>query len=1153
MKARFYVEKKPGFQTEAQSVAQELKVDHLRVLAGYDVFGIDEKALTLLKEKVCADAVTDTLLESLPEGQVFGVEYLPGQYDQRADWASQCLSLWTSHQATIRSFMAYVFDQEMDHDKLVKHFINPVEAREKDFNQFELMAYPEPEPIPMIDLSDVKAIHQAYGLAMSLDDLAFVKDYFDKEGRQPTETELKVLDTYWSDHCRHTTFETELVEMDIKEGKEKSHLEAILQDYLAHRNPNKPLTLMDIATAGGKRLAVSDQEVSDEVNACSIVADIDGQEWLIMFKNETHNHPTEIEPFGGASTCIGGAIRDPLSGRAYVYQAMRITGAGDLNAKQVYPGKLPQAKISKQAALGYSSYGNQIGLATTFVRELFDDSYVAKRLEVGAVVGAVKRKQVLRAEPSVGDIILVMGGPTGRDGIGGATGSSKQHTTTSVQTAASEVQKGNAPTERKLQRLFRHPEVSEVIKKANDFGAGGVCVAVGELADSLDICLDTLPTKYAGLNGTELAISESQERMAILIDPQHKALIERACQQENLSCVQVAQVTDTGRLVMRYQDEVIVNLSRAFLNSAGVRAKVKVVVETDQNQWPTPLGDNLYEVLAHPHCASQIGLIEQFDSTVGKSTVLMPLGGKHQLTVEQASVQKIPSETFTKACTVLTYGFDPLLSHVSPMLSASYSVVQCLLHQLVVGANPFKVRLSNQEYFRRLTKASDWGQVVRSLLGLYEAQMAFGVPSIGGKDSMSGTYEQLNVIDTLISFGVSVADTDQIISGSLKEKGNTLYLYRHQPKPNSPDYEGLKHFMKTFMANKDKIVSAYVVQAGGIGEALAKMAFGSDLGFDVQVEGAFDYELGSVIIEGKDLPFEAIGQVSDEWILNGEKLDRQKAYQAWTSTFDALYPVQPSQPTEPIQGVNQEVPSLNTGQPLVCLPVFPGQNCEIDTRLQWERAGARVEELVFNNQSDELIQKSLDQLSQAIDRSQILMLVGGFSAGDEPDGSGKFIASVLQEKRISSAIERLRQRKGLILGICNGFQALVKAGYLPGRLVKNDINRHISHISTTRVVSTTSPWLRGMKTGDCFNIAISHGEGKYVVENIPVNQIAFQYVDNPNGSKLGIEGVVSEDGLILGKMGHSERYEPGLFLNIPGEKKQALFENGVAYFQGEQA
>ena len=1066
------------------------------------------------------------------------------------------------------------------------------------------------------------------GLAMNAGDLREVVKYFTEEGRDPNETELRILDTYWSDHCRHTTFTTELEEIGVEESFMKEDIDGTLNLYLKMRKElgreHKGLNLMDMATIGGRYLRkaglLDDMEVSEENNACSIYIDVDVdgklERWLLMFKNETHNHPTEIEPFGGAATCLGGAIRDPLSGRSYVYQAMRVTGAGDIwkPVAETLPGKLPQRVITKKAAQGYSSYGNQIGLATTHVREIYDEGYTAKRLEVGAVVGAVKADHVRRESPKPGDVVLLLGGRTGRDGIGGATGSSKEHTEESLETCGSEVQKGNAPEERKLQRLFRRPEVTELIKKSNDFGAGGVSVAIGELTDGLDIYLDRVPVKYNGLNATELAISESQERMSVVVEAKDEAKFMEYCHSENVEVTHVADVTDTERMRMFYGDKVVADLQRKFIDSAGAKhyAKAQIAAVEEKNPFTREvkgetLKEKLLNNLSDANVVSQKGLIEMFDSTIGRSTVLMPYGGELQLTETQVSVQKLPTDGYTDTASMMAFGFNPVISKWSPYHGAAYSMIEACAKVVAAGGRYEKMRFSCQEYFERMTHDPKvWGKPMSALLGSLKMQMALGLPSIGGKDSMSGTFEHINVPPTLISFGITTVNANNVISPELKWEGNRLWLVKHTPLKNyMPDVEQLKKnwaFVEEQIASGNA-VSAWAVGFGGVAEGLCKMSFGNSFGVDVNVpeNELFDYNYGSIILETEaDLSFEnaqflgtVTSGVDGNIRVNGKNVSMDALVSSAFDRYEKVYPATSTpdmkrldpKGTEGVKPFKAKKADLKykgekIAEPLAFLPVFPGTNCDYDSAKAFRKAGAKVKFGVFRNLTEQDVNDSIEEMKRNIDECQILMLCGGFSAGDEPDGSGKFIANVLNNEKIAAAIEALIARGGLILGICNGFQALVKSGLLPyghlgcvtkdsPTLFRNDINRHISQIAFTRVASVNSPWLAGMTIGDTYGIPVSHGEGKFVVneelakELFDNGQVAFRYAEpidecvtmhspyNPNGSYYAIEGIISKNGQILGKMGHSERYENNLFKNIAANLEQPLFDNAVKYFRGE--
>ena len=1210
-----------------------LNIRELRLLNVYDLAGFSPELLEKCRYSVFGETVTDSVSDSFPlDGKKYlAVEYIPGQFDQRASSAVDCVHLIDPEaDVRIRSSRLYVFDDSLSDSDLaaIRHYcINAVESREKDLSKLNLQENADVKPLASLEgFTEMKedsfeAFCREWGLAMNSDDLREVVKYFTAEKRNPTETELRILDTYWSDHCRHTTFTTELTEITVDDSFIREEIENELGRFHDIRRElgreGKSLCLMELATIGARYLRskglLDDLEQSEENNACSIFVnvDVDGRDekWLLQFKNETHNHPTEIEPFGGAATCLGGAIRDPLSGRSYVYQAMRVTGAGDIckPVPETIPGKLPQKVITRKAAGGYSSYGNQIGLATTHVREIFHPGYVAKRLEVGAVVGAVKADNVRRESPAPGDVILLLGGRTGRDGIGGATGSSKEHTEASLETCGSEVQKGNAPEERKLQRLFRRPEVTRLIKKSNDFGAGGVSVAIGELSDGLDIYLDRVPAKYDGLNVTELAISESQERMAVVVEARDTDAFKAFCASENVEVTHVADVTGSGRMRMYSNGALVADLSREFIDSAGAKHYSKATVNAVEDRNPftgNPEGKDLKEkmrsVLSSPNVASQKGLIEMFDSTIGRSTVLMPFGGMLQSTETQVSVQKLPVDGFTGTASMMAFGFNPYLSSWSPYHGAAYAVVEACSKVVAAGGDWRGMRFSYQEYFERMTHdPHSWGKPLSALLGALKMQTAFGLPSIGGKDSMSGTFEDISVPPTLIAFGINTVRTANVISPELKWDGHRLYLVKHTPLPNRmPDTEQLKANWDFIHAKIDsgEIVSAWAVGFGGVAEGLAKMAFGNAFGVRVELPEAdlFDLSYGSVIVETAgvlDFPTALpLGEVTDgedgRLHINGESVSLDELKDVWSGRYASVYPdhvalpegapAMVSQPGGKTSGCRRKA-AAKCGKPLVYLPVFPGTNCDYDTAKAFRKAGADTEFGVFRNLSGKDVLESIARMKESIDKCQIFALSGGFSSGDEPDGSGKFIANVLNNKAIADSIHALLDRGGLILGICNGFQALVKSGLLPyGRLgmvtresptlFRNDINRHISQMVTTRVATTASPWLAGMSVGDLHTIAVSHGEGKFVVspelaaELFRNGQVAFQYVNpvseeptmespfNPNGSSYAIEGIISPDGQILGKMGHSERYEEGLFKNIQEDMYQPIFENAVKYF-----
>lgn len=1236
LNSRLFVEKKADFQIEANSLLHDLNgnlhlhIQQLRLINVYDIFNIEPELLEQSKKTVFSEPVTDSILEQLDLSSFpyFAVEFLPGQFDQRADSAMQCLSLIDpANKVFVRSAKLIILDESVDEKdmaKIKKYFINEVEAREKDMSllmdQEDVPVAPVPFYKGFIHYSDeeLEQFRKELSLAMTPEDFLFVRDYFrNTEKRDPSETEIRMLDTYWSDHCRHTTFETQLENITFLPGSFEAQLQEAFLEYIRLRKEvhggSKPLSLMDMATICGKYERktgnLEDLEISEEINACSIYIDVDVdgkiEKWLLMFKNETHNHPTEIEPFGGASTCIGGAIRDPLSGRSYVYQAMRVTGAGDITEpiSRTMEGKLPQQVISRTAAHGYSSYGNQIGLATTHVREIYHDGYKAKRMEVGAVVGAAPAEFVKREKPLPGDMVIMLGGRTGRDGIGGATGSSKEHTETSLEICTAEVQKGNAPEERKLQRLFRNPEVTKLIKRSNDFGAGGVSVAIGELADGLMICLDNVPTKYKGLNGTEIAISESQERMSVVIDPKDKDRFFEYCRLENIEATVIAEITDTNRLQMEWNGKRIVDISRDFINTNGVRQKVDVTVEAvpeDALSSPLREGNSLQEktiaMLADLNIASQKGMIEMFDSTIGPGTVLMPFGGQFQLTETQASVQKLPVRYGkTDTASILSFGFNPYISSKSPFHGAMYAVIESISKIVAVGGDFRKIRFSFQEYFEKLGKDSvKWGKPFAALLGAVYIQNAFHLPAIGGKDSMSGTFKELHVPPTLISFAVATGKASQMISPEFKNKGNFIYYIKHTPIDAKPDIEQLKSnfdFILQNIRNKN-IISAFTLQHGGIMEALVKMSLGNSLGFEIKTEGPlFDYGYGSFIVESIT-PLEypdavLLGKVAGQFVVNEEVLDRDKCISAWKDRFSSLYPESKTASftgsffSEVIEKrVGKQVLESPVGKVKVLLPVFPGTNCDYDTARAFEQEGAECDIFVFRNLNEKEVHDSIKEMARKIDESHILALSGGFSSGDEPDGSGKFIANVLSNDLIKSAIERLLAKNYLIVGICNGFQALIKSGLLPfGKiggvnadsptLTRNDINRHVSHITKTVVSSCHSPWLSSFNEGEIHHVAISHGEGKFIVSEemaealFRKGQIAFQYCDfegkpsmdekhNPNGSYYAIEGIISPCGKILGKMAHSERKGENLYINIPGIREQNIFKNAIRYLRGEK-
>ena len=1241
MDKRIFVEKKADFRVKSDSLVKELQhnlqlktLKDLRIVQVYDVFNLAEDLFARAEKHIFSEQVTDTVLDEaavkadLEKFAFFAIESLPGQFDQRAASSQEALLLLgSSNDVTVNTAQLYLVNKDIDANELeaVKNYLlNPVDSRFKDITVgIAKQDFSESDKtIPSLDFfetytaEDFAQYKAEQGLAMEVDDLLFIQDYFKSIGRVPTETELKVLDTYWSDHCRHTTFETELKNIDFSASKFQKQLQATYDKYIAMRDElgrtEKPQTLMDMATIFGRyeraNGRLDDMEVSDEINACSVEIEVDvngvKEPWLLMFKNETHNHPTEIEPFGGAATCIGGAIRDPLSGRSYVYQAMRISGAGDITApiSETRAGKLPQQVISKTAAHGYSSYGNQIGLATTYVREYFHPGFVAKRMELGAVVGAAPKENVVREKPEAGDVIILLGGKTGRDGVGGATGSSKVQTVESVETAGAEVQKGNAIEERKIQRLFRNGEVTRLIKKSNDFGAGGVCVAIGELADGLEIDLDKVPLKYQGLNGTEIAISESQERMAVVVRPEDVDAFIAACNKENIDAVVVATVTEKPNLVMHWNGETIVDLERRFLDTNGVRVVVDAkVVDKDvklpeerQTSAETLEADTL-EVLADLNHASQKGLQTIFDSSVGRSTVNHPLGGRYQITPTEASVQKLPVQHgVTTTASVMAQGFNPYVAEWSPYHGAAYAVIEATARLVAAGANWSKARFSYQEYFERMDKQADrFGQPVSALLGSIEAQIQLGLPSIGGKDSMSGTFEELTVPPTLVAFGVTTADSRKVLSPEFKAAGENIYYIPGQALAQEIDFDLIKSNFTQFEAIQatHKVTAASAVKYGGVVESLALATFGNHIGATVQLadlDNSLTAQLGGFVFTSpEDIAGVAkIGQTVVDFTLtvNGVTLDGHKLDSAFQGKLEEVYPTEFAQATE-----LEEVPAVASGvvikakqtveTPVVYIPVFPGTNSEYDSAKAFEKEGAKVNLVPFVTLNEEAIVKSVDTMVDNIKKANIIFFAGGFSAADEPDGSAKFIVNILLNEKVRAAIDHFIEGGGLIIGICNGFQALVKSGLLPygnfedasstsPTLFYNDANQHVAKMVETRISNTNSPWLAGVKVGDIHAIPVSHGEGKFVVtaeefaELRDNGQIFTQYVDfegkpsmdskyNPNGSVNAIEGITSKNGQIIGKMGHSERYEDGLFQNIPGSKDQHLFASAVKYFTGK--
>jgi phosphoribosylformylglycinamidine synthase len=1239
---RIFIEKRPAYREGTQrfkdSVRDDLGISELtgiRHALRYDVENVSDSIWELACSSIFAEPAVEEIHEEKWEadGSIFAVEYLPGQFDQRADSARQCLALLGAPDPVVRCAEVYALNGPLSQaqiERIKRYRINPVDSRSADLNKSETLVPQIPTPAPVARLSGFRELndserthlHAELGLAMSLEDLAFCQNWFTGEERDPTLTELKLLDTYWSDHCRHTTFLSEITDVKIAEGPLTQPIQKTWEAYLQGRDAvygksaeSRPICLMDIALLAMKELRKSGRlpalEESEEVNAASIVvqAEIDGEkaEWLVMFKNETHNHPTEIEPFGGAATCLGGAIRDPLSGRSFVYQAMRVTGSGDPRETlaETLPGKLPQRKITVEAAEGYSSYGNQIGLATGMVDEVYHQGYRAKRMEIGAVVAAAPRDQVLRGTPLPGDRIILVGGRTGRDGIGGATGSSKAHTEKALENAA-EVQKGDPPMERKLQRLFRDPAVSRSIKRCNDFGAGGISVAIGELADGLEIDLDTVPLKYAGLDGTEIALSESQERMAVVLDPKDVATFIAAAMKENVEAVEVAQVTEQRYLIMRWQGDEIVRLDRDFLDSNGVRQLAKIEVEYPSGKPPIATvpttGEDpiiVWEAnLSDLNVCSKLGLSNRFDSTVGSGTILHPFGGKNRLTPVEAMAAKLPVlQGETATATLMSYGFFPRFSEWSPFHGAIYAVLDSVARVIATGGSLDQCHLTFQEYFERLRNdPRRWGKPFAALLGAYAAQKAMGIAAIGGKDSMSGSFRELDVPPTLVSFALGTTHAQQVISPELKAAGNDLLLLEIPfDDQGIPDWAVARTAYENIAVqiSARNILSAGVIREGGIAAALSRMAFGNGIGAQVDLPLAdpqwFQYAIGGMLLEvisgAEVVGARKIGVTTETSAIcsANDTLPLERLLQAWERPLETVFPTRADTPCQPSPEEHRFKPHnvakapTTIARPRVLIPVFPGTNCEYDSARVFEKAGGFPHILVFRNGSLSEIEDSLIALEQALDAAQILMLPGGFSAGDEPGGSGKFIATVFRNSRVADATMRLhKDRKGLILGICNGFQALVKLGLLPfgeirqmqahhPSLTTNSIGRHISGYVRTRVVSTLSPWLSACHEGDIFMTPVSHGEGRFTAdENIwkslyARHQIATQYVDesgspthalpeNPNGSVQGIEGITSPCGRIFGKMGHSERVGPYIGKNIPGKKEQPLFEGGVRYF-----
>ncbi len=1246
---RVYAEKKPDFAVQAKDLKHEISsylgiksVTGVRVLIRYDVENISdevfEKACTSVFSEPPVDDLYRETFEVADGARVFSVEFLPGQFDQRADSAVQCVQfLKEDEQPIIRSATTYVIEGEItdeEFEAIKHHCINPVDSRETGMEKPETLVtnFEEPEDVKTFDgfkdmeEGELKKLYDSLNLAMTFKDFLHIQKYFhDEEKRDPSVTEIRVLDTYWSDHCRHTTFSTELTEVNFGEGDYKKPIVDTYNQYLSDRavlykgRDDKFICLMDLALLAMKKLKaegkLADQEESEEINACSIVVpvDVDGkeEEWLINFKNETHNHPTEIEPFGGAATCLGGAIRDPLSGRTYVYQAMRVTGAADptVSVKETMKGKLPQKKLVREAAHGYSSYGNQIGLATGYVKEIYHPDYVAKRMEIGAVMGAAPRRAVKRETSDPGDIIILLGGRTGRDGIGGATGSSKVHTEASIEVCGAEVQKGNAPTERKIQRMFRREEVSRLIKKCNDFGAGGVSVAIGELAAGLVVDLDKVPKKYAGLDGTEIAISESQERMAVVVDPADVDQFLKYANEENLEAVVVAKVTEEPRLVLTWRGKEIVNISRAFLDTNGAHQETKVQVDIPSREGCTlNRSGDIADVrarwlsdLADLNVCSQKGLVEMFDGSIGAGSVFMPYGGKYQMTETQAMVAKVPvANGTTNTVTMMSYGFDPYVSSWSPYHGAVYAVLESVARIVANGGDFRKIRFTFQEYFRRMTEDPErWSQPFAALLGAYAAQLGFGLPSIGGKDSMSGTFNEIDVPPTLVSFAVDVAKQQDIVSPELKKAGSKLVWLRvPRDEYDLPVYEGVMDlYGKLHQDMKDgKVLAAYALDRHGIAAAVSKMAFGNHMGVkiehNVDERDLFSPYFGDIICE---IPDGKVGQLSVTYTVIGEVTDRaaleyknvkiplEEAMNAWTGTLEKVFKTKVTDDTTPVESPLYKAEQIHicknkVARPTVFIPVFPGTNCEYDSARAFERAGADVITRVFKNLTAEDIRDSVKIFEEAIGQAQIIMFPGGFSAGDEPDGSAKFFATAFRNEKIREAVMKLlNERDGLALGICNGFQALIKLGLVPygqiqgqtvdsPTLTYNTIGRHVSRMVYTKVVTNKSPWLAQAELGKVYVNPASHGEGRFVatkewIDRLFANgQVATQYCDpegnvsmdeewNVNGSYAAIEGITSPDGRVLGKMAHVERRADGVAMNIYGEQDIRIFESGVAYFK----
>ena len=1241
---RIYVEKKAGNDIEAKSVLEDLRenlsmtgLKDVRIINRYDAEGMSDDEYAAARELIFSEPPVDNAYDEtvdIPEGRVFAVEFLPGQFDQRAASCEECISILTAKErprvryAKVYVLIGDVTDEELD--KAKDYVINPVEAREAALEKPESldMKVDYPADVAVIDgfISMDEAAMEEFlakmGFAMDLDDLKFCQAYFkDTEKRDPTVTELRMIDTYWSDHCRHTTFSTKINNVTINEGKYADVIAAAYEEYKAAKaelySPDRNICLMNMATIIVKQLKkkglLKEIDESEEINACSIVmpVEVEGKEedWLIMFKNETHNHPTEIEPFGGAATCLGGAIRDPLSGRSYVYQAMRVTGAGDprKTLDETLPGKLMQRKITKQASSGYSSYGNQIGLATGQVQEIYDEGYVAKRMEIGAVIGAAPKANVIREVPSEGDVIILLGGRTGRDGIGGATGSSKAHTEESVVECGSEVQKGNPPVERKLQRLFRDHKVTTLIKRCNDFGAGGVSVAIGELADGLRINLDKVPKKYEGLDGTELAISESQERMAVVVREADAETFITYANEENLEATKVAVVTNENRLVMTWRGKTVCDISRDFLNTNGATKNTDIEVELPGKCVfdAEPVGDikaKWLETLADLNVCSQKGLSEKFDSTIGAGSVLMPFAGKYQLTPTDGMAAKVPVlKGETNSATIMTFGYNPKISKWSPYHGATYAIVESVSKAVAIGADYKTIYLTFQEYFERLgTDPKRWGKPFTALLGAYKAQLALGIAAIGGKDSMSGSFNELDVPPTLTSFAVAPAKADKVISQEFRNTDSTVVLLPLKMDDNQlPYWDALKTMYETVHALEEMglVVSATAVKGFGLAEVVSKSAFGNMIGFKF-AEGIdksliFNAPIGSIMLElsgdyssvATDAEIIEIGKTQAEKtiIIGDVVISLDEAVKTWTAPLEKVFPTRAGKFTSEPETYSYNKKTITIAdskfaKPRVFIPVFPGTNCEYDTARVFERAGGVADVFVVRNLTGDDVAYSLEEMKKRIDKSQIVMIPGGFSGGDEPEGSGKFIATAFRNPQVRDAVMNLlKKRDGLMLGICNGFQALIKLGLVPygeirdldensPTLTFNTLGRHISRMVYTRIASNKSPWLANVETGDMHTIAVSHGEGRFVaspemIAKLASNgQIATQYVDpqgkasynidwNPNGSAAAIEGITSPDGRVFGKMGHSERIGKNIAGNVPGVKDQKLFEAGIDYFR----